>query len=318
MSVQQTTVSGRPVYESARLRFLGVDGFDVYNCSVPFTWHGETYLFGRVEPRDQWADSYSLLFRRREQDTYELVERSRQYQLEDPYIFIHDGEMVLGGTHVVKSRGEIAEIVSYFYCGTDPFCLRYFTSGPSGMKDIRLVDLADGKIGLFTRPRSQEILKQYGSESMIGFAEMESLDELDSDAVNGAELIHGIFENGQWGGCNQAYLLDDGTVGVIGHLSNTVHRTEGVDQLSYRNMSFTFDPGTREASHLQVIAGRGDYPAGPAKMPNLEDCAFTTGITRRPDGKVNLYSGLGDCEEGRVVIDDPFAGRKVLSSLTLA
>jgi hypothetical protein len=28
----------------------------------------------------------------------------------------------------------------------------------------------------------------------------------------------------------------------------------------------------------------------------------------RPDGKVDLYSGIGDAEEGRIDIEYPFAG----------
>ena len=47
--------------------------------------------------------------------------------------------------------------------------------------------------------------------------------------------------------------------------------------------------------------------AGPTKLEKLRDCAFTSGIATRPDGRVDLYSGLCDCEEGRITIDDPFS-----------
>ena len=36
------------VYERALLQFQGVEGFDVYNCSVPFHWKGKTYLAYRL------------------------------------------------------------------------------------------------------------------------------------------------------------------------------------------------------------------------------------------------------------------------------
>ncbi|MCI8361224.1 MAG: DUF1861 family protein, partial [Clostridiales bacterium] len=48
----------KKIYDSALLIFQGVDGFDVYNCSIPFTWQGETYIYGRVEKRDEWARSW--------------------------------------------------------------------------------------------------------------------------------------------------------------------------------------------------------------------------------------------------------------------
>ena len=67
-----------------------------------------------------------------------------------------------------------------------------------------------------------------------------------------------------------------------------------------------FDPNTFEATDPQVIAVRSSYAKTPAKTPELVDCAFTSGIVKRPDGLVTLYSGLSDCAEGYVVIPNPF------------
>jgi hypothetical protein len=39
--------------ESALLAFKGVEGFDVYNCSIPFSWGGRRYIFGRLEREDR-------------------------------------------------------------------------------------------------------------------------------------------------------------------------------------------------------------------------------------------------------------------------
>ena len=40
------------------------------------------------------------------------------------------------------------------------------------------------------------------------------------------------------------------------------------------------------------------------------DCGTTNikAVVLRSDGKVDLYSGIGDTAEGRVVIDNPFQG----------
>jgi len=56
----------------------------------------------------------------------------------------------------------------------------------------------------------------------------------------------------------------------------------------------------------EIIGTRPCYPEGPTKLEKLKDCAFTSGIVFRPDGRVDLYSGLCDCEEGRITIDNPF------------
>ena len=306
----------RTILESSKLKFTGVEGYDVYNCSVPFTHKGKKYIFGRVEKREKWAESFVYLFEQTAKDTYAVVKDSMPYQLEDPYVMFLGEEIILGGTHVTKMAGEIDSVYGYFYRGTDLNRLTYFTTGPKGMKDIRLVQLANGKIGVFSRPRNESIAKEYGSESMIGFAVIDCIEDLNEDVIANAKYIHGIFENGQWGGCNQAYLLDNGKVGVIGHLSDKLYDEKGNEILSYKNISFVFDTETYEVEDLKVIATRADYPEGPAKMPSLVDCAFTSGIEMAEDGKVNLYSGIGDCEEGRVLIANPFADAgKIVNSL---
>jgi len=82
----------------------------------------------------------------------------------------------------------------------------------------------------------------------------------------------------------------------------------GVKQQVYLNVAFGFDPRKHEATDFKIIGTRPCYPAGPAKKPDLADVAFTSGIVMRPDGKADLYSGIGDIGEGRMVIDYPFAG----------
>ena len=132
------------IYESVKLTFLGIDGFDVYNCSIPFRWEGKEYIYGRVEKREEWARSWVRLFEKTGKDEYTLVKDHMIYQLEDPYIAMIGDELTFGGTHVRKRSGKIDTYYGYFYRGTDLNDLFYFTTGPNEMKDIRLVDLKDG------------------------------------------------------------------------------------------------------------------------------------------------------------------------------
>lgn len=310
MSIQEEKLlfeRDHTVYESVKLSFHGVEGFDVYNCSIPFTWEGKEYIFGRVEKREDWARSWVRLFEKTGQDDYTLVRDHMIYQLEDPFISVIHGELVLGGTHVRKRRGEIDTYYGYFYRGRDLNDLVYFTTGPDYMKDIRLVELADGKIGVFSRPRNEEIEKKYGAGAMIGFAVIGSLDELSDDVILNARPIEGIFEQGEWGGVNQAYLLENGSIGIIGHQSYTQPAEGGESLAVYVNIAFEFDPAAFAVSNRHIIGTRSCYPAGPSKEPNLVDCSFTSGIVVREDGKAELYGGMSDVEEGRVTIDYPFS-----------
>jgi hypothetical protein len=296
------------IYESAKLTFHGVDGFDVYNPSIPFEWKGRQYLFGRVERRTEWARSWVRLFTLTGPDDWTLVPDSMIYPLEDPYIARLGETLVLGGTHVRYKQGKIDTYYGYFYRGTEIDDLAYFTTGPDYMKDIRLVALADQRIGVFSRPRNAAIQQQFGSESQIGFAVIDSLDDLSAEVIENAPYIPGLFEPGEWGGCNQAYALESGLIGVIGHKCYREVNAAGEEIQTYLNLSFIFDPVRHTALEVKIIGTRPCYPPGPAKKPFLVDCAFTSGIVARPDGKVDLYSGISDTEAGRIVIDDPFAG----------
>lgn len=296
-----------PQMESSILTFKGVDGYDVYNCSIPFVWGGKEYMYGRVERRNEWARSWVRLFEKTGPDEYMLKAGSMIYPLEDPYISKIGDELVMGGTHVRYRSGKIDTFYGYFYRGTDLEDMYYFTTGPDYMKDIRLVPLKEG-IGVFSRPRNGEIEARYGSASVIGFTVIPDLDHLTSDVIAGARVIPGLFGDKEWGGCNQCYLLDTGLIGIIAHKSYQDQNKE-VGALSvYMNTSFVFDPKANKVVDEKILATRSCYPDAPAKRPELTDCTFTSGIVMRPDGKADLYAGLGDTSEGRIVIEDPFQG----------
>lgn len=296
------------VYEQAKLKFYGVDGYDVYNCSVPFYWNEKRYMFGRVEKRSEWASSWSRLFTEIGKDQWLLVEDSVSYPLEDPCVSFINNELVMCGTHVQYSVGKLATYYAYFYRGTNIKNLEYFTTGPERMKDIRLVQLLDGRIGFFSRPRGNNVLEKYGSESMVGFDVIDSLEEFNDDKIKRAPFIRGLFNEAEWGGCNQAYALDSGLIGCIGHSAYNDISSQGNSIKVYANTAFVIDPTTRELLSNKIIGTRKSYPEGMCKKEHLVDCVFTSGILARTDGKVDLYSGLGDCEQGRIVIDNPFDG----------
>lgn len=292
--------------ESVLLQFDGVDGYDVYNCSVPFWWKEKRYIYGRIERHEEWMRSWVGLFEETGKDTFRLLKDSMIYQLEDPYVSIIHGELVMGGTHVQLRQGRLDTYRGYFYKGTDILDLYYYTTGPDKMKDIRLVELKDGRIGVFSRPRGEELKAKYGSEAIIGFAIVNSLEELSTEVIEQAEGIPGLFPEGQWGGCNQPYLLSDGMIGVIGHVCCNYVDENQVNQACYTNMSFVLNPDTREIFDYQIIGTRKLFKPHPIKKANLADCVFPSGIVMRGDGKADLYSGLSDSAEGRIVIEYPF------------
>lgn len=294
------------IYDSCKLTFLGVADFDVYNPSLPFKWGGKEYLFGRIEKRHEWARSWVRLFENSGYDEWTLVPNTMIYQLEDPFIAIIGDELVLGGVHVRYQQSKIDKYNTYFYRGTDLNNLYYFTTGPDNMKDIRLVELTNNQIGVFSRPKNEQIKKLYNTEAIVGFTTINNLDELNEEVIENAKYIPNLFSKGEWGGCNQAYQLESGLIGVIGHKCYQTRDKNKQNVATYTNITFVFDPIKHEVIDISIIGTRNCYPQGPTKKPSLIDCAFTSGIIPRENGVVDLFSGLSDCEVGRIVIDNPF------------
>ena len=291
--------------EPELLLFEGVNGRDVYNCSVPFEEEGKTYILGRVERRNEWTNSIVLLFEKHPDGKWYRVDSFDALPLEDPFCVRINGETVVGGTHVVKERGTLKTYYTYFYRGRSIFDLRYFTTGPDYMKDIRLVQLPSERVGVFSRPRSEEILRTYGCESQVGFTVLDSLNELDSHTIDSAQYIGGLFAKDEWGGINQALYLGGGLVGGIGHQCYK-ESCDPEAKMVYLNTAYVFDIRKHSLVQKKVIGQRADYPRAASKAPALADCAFTSGIVVE-SGRYALYSGLGDTSEGKIVIGDPFA-----------
>lgn len=288
----------KKIYDSAILTFKGVEGYDVYNCSIPFVCNGERYIYGRVERRDEWCASHVCRFKEVEPDVFEKVPNSRTYELEDPFLAFIGGERVLGGTNVHKQSGELETYDCRFYKGNNPEHLAYFTTGPRGMKDIRLVQMKDG-IGVFTRP-----------EGLVGFTVINDIMELNSNIIENAPIVDFIDENG-YGGANQCYYLESGMIGIIGHMVYPKALEDGRIERVYINVAAVFDPESRKTIETKIIGTRRCYPASDAIRRHwtgipLDDTAFTSGIVMREDGKADLYSGLSDALEGRITIDYPF------------
>ena len=310
----QTIIKMREAYEqrkekreSAVLRFFGVDGRDVYNCSVPFEQDGKKYILGRVEARDRFACSVTYLFEEGADGAWYKVESFDALPIEDPCYTKVNGEIVVIGTHVVKERGRVKTYYGYFFRGKDIFHLEYFTTGPKYMKDIRLVQLPENKIGVFSRPRCEKTKALYGSESMVGFTIVSNLDELTAERIENAPYLQNFFEADEWGGVNQAFWLGDNWVGAIGHQSYTAYDEAGAERAVYLNTAYLVDINKNEVLEKKVIATRGDYPETPCKLKGLCDCAFTSGIVDETQAIVRLYSGLSDAGQGWVEIENPFS-----------
>jgi hypothetical protein len=185
-----------------------------------------------------------------------------------------------------------------FYRGNSVDNLKLFLEGPEKMKDIRLVELADGQIGVLTRPQGVK-----GGRGKIGFLAVPSLTAITAEAIQEAPLFEGQCRDDEWVGANEAHRLQNGMIGVLGHIAYF----DAKEHRHYYAMVFCIDPRTGRATSPEIIASRSDFPDGPAKRPDLVDVMFSGGLVRHGNGTATLYAGLSDAEAGRVLLPDPFS-----------
>ncbi|MBM7690823.1 hypothetical protein JOC77_000226 [Peribacillus deserti] len=283
--------------QAEKIVFTGIGENDVYNITAPFADEGELVIAGRVESRD--SEHSNVYFFVQRNGEWIPRENAPVLELQDPFFTRVKGELVLGGVQIFPhptTEGALGWR-TVFYKGASISDLKEFAKGPDGMKDLRLVELADGGIGVFTRPQGEK-----GGRGKIGYTRIASLEELTIDIINEAPLLEGQFIEEQWGGANELHVLSNDLIGVLGHIAS--FDTEG--NRHYYPMIFALNPETADISDIQLIAVRSNFLPGPSKRPDLIDVVFSGGLVRKPDGMAELYAGISDAEAQKITIEDPF------------
>jgi hypothetical protein len=291
------------------IKFAGFENKDIYNPTAPITIDDKEYIVARVEPREAELDSQVCFFEEKN-GVWLPAPNTPIFDLQDPFIKKIGPEFVLGGVKVLKPEKSEENPDYYteffhlnpdyhteFFRGEHLNALTKFARGQSHMKDIRMLSLPSGEVVVFTRP--QGII---GGKGKIGFTIIPNLDALAKTDFLQAKLIEGQFHIEEWGGANELHLLEDGRIGVLGHIACLDE--EGGKH--YYATSFIFDPKTGSVSPLKIIATRKNFPITEAKNSKLEDIVFPGGLVRNKDGTATLYVGLSDTSAGSITIPDPF------------
>lgn len=294
--VEEFTQKSQP-HSPEKIVFKGVGDRDVYNITAPFMDEGELVIAGRVEKREsEFSEVYFFV----EHDgAWVPRENAPTFTLQDPFFTQIGKEIILGGVQVF-AHPTIAGALGWrtvFYRGTNISTLREFALGPNGMKDIRLVELQDGSIGVMTRPQGEK-----GGRGKIGFTRIPSLEHLTTKIMDEAPLLEGQFIDEEWGGANELHLLKNGLIGVLGHIACFCDK----EHRHYYPMVFALDPDTRKFSDIELIATRNNFLDGPSKRPDLADVVFSGGLIRYQNGTAELYAGISDAEAQKISIVDPF------------
>ena len=286
------------IIEVKKLNFGGISGKDIFNINAPFVVGDKYCILGRVESREEEDSSVSMFFcYSRDKKTWLLNKSYPIFNLQDPFIAKFRDYILLGGVEVAQRPNK--KDLSYrtlFFRGEDVNTMNLFAHGPWGMKCIRFIELHDKTIAVFTRPQGKK-----GGRGKIGFTIIDTLKNLTPRTLSNVPLINNMFTRGEWGGVNELQLLENGKVGVLGHIGKFIK-----DKKHYSVITFIFDPKTGIYSDMKIILKRADLPHVTPKREDLYNVVYPGGLIRNSDGTANIYVGVGDTKSYEIVLKDPF------------
>lgn len=284
--------------------------FRAYNPSPTFTSGGHSYVAVRVDCGEM---TKSIIF---EHTIRGLKPLTRTFELEDPYADNFGDELVFAGVQVFdksfNNQGQpISNWRTILYRGRAISELEPFFIGPEGMKDIVPFKRPDGRIGVYTRPRSpgNEAL---GGDGQIGYREFESLDELGRSSPSSLDVRYAPllpdfrFPTGEWGGVNHAQIVKDGE--YQGWNLPLIHRAYRDTTRHYSAGARVHDPKTGRSVDLGIRITRSDLPPGPWKRQgeseDLKDVFYPKELILRGPTAI-IRGGMSDAEAGEVEFPNP-------------
>lgn len=298
---------------------------DVYNSSAPIRVDdGKPVVIVREEEGDQFS-SQNRFFRydsgakfRREPNFSNLSELSLGWICQDPATAYVQGNWVITQVEVDPKRlnanaGDTC-YRSAIYAGKELDSLSLISRSPDMMKGVRLVELKDGRVGVFTRPQ-QPLDPARGGLGKIGFTAVGALEQINIGVLAGAPLIPDLYyeQDEEWRGVNDVSLLPNGELAVLAHQAR-FEKNHAKWSKGYYPLFFTFNPESYRVDHQQILATLDDFHFNgqvKAKSPELDNVLYPSTLLF-PNGDIRssyaeLMGGAKDSRMAAGYIPNPLA-----------
>jgi len=316
----------KPLTPGWLLDFGTQEGVDVYNSSVPIKYGDKRLVVVREEKRKDEFSSQNRFFSHDSDDRFcletnisNLSKLSLRWICQDPSLAHIQRNWIITQVEVdpesINDASQDVRHHSAIYAGERLDSLRLIAESPDDMKGVRLVELKDGRIGIFTRPRCPGDPARGGS-GKIGFTVVESLEQINSDILAAAPLIPGLYsdDDKEWYGVNDTFLLPNGDLAVLGHIAH-YEESEIEDNRGYYPIFFTFNPNSRQVNYLQILATVADFQFNglvEAKRPDLENVFYPSALWFPNDDIKSscaaLMGGAKDSKMAAIYIPNPLEG----------
>ncbi|KKR05833.1 MAG: hypothetical protein UT34_C0002G0340 [candidate division WS6 bacterium GW2011_GWF2_39_15] len=281
------------------------DGHDVYNPTIPFMYNGREIVAIRLEPRINEFASIVVFYQKDGKNRWVRDHKLPSFSMQDPFITKTRNEYILGGVKVTPNPNfpNESNYSTVIYVGKSLENMFLYYESPNKMKGIRILELENRKIAVFSRPQVLSSKDPMG-RGRIAFALIDNLTQI-TVGIQRAEIIEGLYKDEEWGGCNEVHELDNGDLGILGHIAYFDEK----GNRHYHVTTFEFNPTTKKVSNHRVIVKREIFPKGiKVKRQDLEDVLYPGGIRKiATSDKYEVFVGISDTSSGKVEIGSPFS-----------
>ncbi len=296
----------------------GLTGKDIYNPSL-YEYGPTKILAFRAEKRDSNVlapSTYhpSVQFARWHREGGWRVDPDIPPfdMLEDPFfLYIDENGMqrtIFGGVRVRNNHGAMIPQTELYKGDTLDTLERISFTVVHGMKDVRLLQLPDGRFLVCKRPRGDKYKR--GRITLHIIQSLAQIVDIDGD-LPVAAILDSCADALDWVGVNEARILKDSEghawIGLLGHVALADHQ----NVLHYAACTYKISLQDLLDNHLhkicpRIIATRECFEVGPMKAPQLGDVIFPGHLEHLKDYTYRLWAGLSDTRIGAIEIDDPF------------
>ncbi len=233
--------------------------------------------------------------------------------MEDPFLFYVGTEgsrqLIFGGVWVRNMHGAIVPRTEFYRGESLQTLERIPFAVIDNMKDVRLLQLPDGRLLICRRPWGDKYMR--GRIALHVIDSLDDLVDLDKVELPLLALLDSCNDPLDWVGVNNMYMLQDtageACVGLLGHVA--LQDADG--NLHYATCTYRIPLKELLSKHVskvcpQIIATRGCFENGPAKNATLHDVVFPGSLQHLEGSRYRLWAGLSDARIGCLELDDPF------------
>ncbi len=185
------------------------------------------------------------------------------------------------------------------------------------------------RFAVLTRPQGGEF-----GPGRICYTEFEAAtreefeEKLSASLQNRENVIPDLCDNEEWVGPGKVTELEDGTLGIEGHIARWLDKDKGIRQ--YCTISFAYDPTSKATSERQITAMRDMFEGteNRADRDDLHEVVYYGGTLTKSefielgldvaypdiqlqDDEIVRFLGVGDAHPGITIAKDPFYGRRL-------